>query len=169
MKNVVIFFFIIIIPFLGHSQIGYDIKFNGVSISDPSINDVVLPGGQFLTETGYRYTLQEFDSAQLASLPTTIIDTSVNVYRKAPYWVTISQGNIFELNIGDECQPRSVGIFYVPLDAKAIEVDSSYYPVQCGKWQPYPYPYKLYEAIRNNPKVTGYNLPKRVKISYVRK
>ena len=159
------------IPFFSKSQSGYDVKFNGVSISDPGINHVALPNNYFLTKSNYMYMTNigsTYDSLYLSTWSVGVLDTLR--YKEAPYYVSAPRGLVFDLiTMPNDSVVDSKGVYYVALDAKPVMCKVFAFWHHRGRWTAEPDMVPLYRAIPNNPEVTGYNLTTPVRITYERK
>ncbi len=153
----------------GGNNSGYDIKLNGVSISDSSINDVAIDfnyaqGFYMLTERGYRYKLEwnisninyNYDSVYLENNRVAEYVYSLNSNCSTPpYYNHSIAGRIYP----GEIALINGAFFYVPIGAVATTLNPPFY------YKPPPYytdctlhagSELVYQLIPNNPSVTGF-------------
>jgi hypothetical protein len=161
------------------------VKINDVDITDPSINDVRIGPYTFLTETGYRYDFNATDDN---------LNNQYGILSDSLYLITTSQqlggGGSYIFFTGSSCNgslyvpvsmissglPISRGrifsyqgsVFYVPLTAATIQLTDPYVasPGNCTLVNG---TYNFYQALPNNPAVTGFGfaLP-RLKVTFSR-
>lgn len=159
----------------------YTVKFNGVPISDASINDVVIGSYltsllSFLTENNYMYSLY---------MGTNTINTVPNIYDNyagvttdtlthSPVYILPSnsyQPDYLQGYISYIQTDHVNGYYYVPLAATPVNIANLYY------YSPSTHHYTLIsggsaqtamQMLPNNPSVTGFNLTLPVKVTLER-
>lgn len=138
---------------------GYDIKLNNVSVSDSSLDFVLLGNGNmFMTKENYRFEcgLSLFfytDSSDIKSFYSYTGDTLTQSTVYSDY-----RGAIFKIpsNTNGGLTAHANQIYYTPLNASPLTINVAAYNISSGVWLWSTR--KVYQAFPNNPSVTGFNL-----------
>lgn len=147
----------------------FTVKINGVSISDPSINDVMVGPFTFLTENNYRYDLTIDNSGLLFNpilsdtmiLASALSSTAANTlfstsnscsgstwYAPADLYGGFGRGRVFNV-------PGS-GIYYIADNAVPVPLSNPYIQVQVSGCTQISGTSNYYPVLPNNPTVTGF-------------
>ena len=152
----------------------YNILFNGIPITDSSLNFAAVSTWQFITKTNYLFSI----SAPAISTTGTVDSIPYNDVAFTDD--TVSQSNIYVFDDPDYPAGRIVRIgnqygdiplhdgqiYYVPLNALPV-TPASLYRRTSGTWASYT-PTALYQAFPNNPSITGFNLPNGFTVKFQR-
>ncbi len=175
----------VVLPY--NSAPSITVKINGVDITDPSINDVMIGPYTFLTENNYRYDFiidyntiyNEFgllsDSLYLVSASSDITASySPNVF----FTGSGCNGTVYvpTTEINGTSLPFSPGrifhyqgsVYYIPLSASPVSLTNPYVAIP-GNCVQVNGTFNFYTALPNNPAVTGFGFSSpKLKVTFSR-
>ena len=144
----------------------YNILFNGIPITDSSLNFAAISTYQFITKTNYLFAISApaiSTAGIIDSIPmydasfTDDTSTEANVYVIAN--PDYPAGRILRLGYGASIPLHNGQVYYVPLNATATN-PANLFQYYSGFWHLYPANgTQFFQAFPNNSSVTGFNLP----------
>lgn len=152
-----------------NAGMNFVVKINGIPITAPSINDVMIEPNRFLTENNYQY---QFSAGSFYSQDSSVLSGASGMFYSAssacsaPFYcqatssTAIKPGTVFNI--------PNYGIYYVPLNATPVTLTQVY--LSSGSCIGSPIgSYSCYQLLPNNPVITGFNLGTSALITFERR